>query len=451
MRSRLFGTDGIRGLANQYPMTAEVAFNLGRSIGYYHRNQKNKNILIGKDTRISGDMIEAALTAGLCSSGINILKAGIITTPAVAYLTNFYQAIMGIVISASHNPYQDNGIKIFQGNGYKLKSQQEKQIENILIEEKFTEMSTPGAMIGKVTPLTNARGVYLDHITNSIPEDFQKPDYQIVLDCANGSASQIAVELFERLKFNFKVINNSPDGININKKCGSTNMKKLQHEVINERADLGLAFDGDADRVLAVDEKGQIVDGDQIMVIYANRFIKKGLLGNNTIVTTYMSNLGFDETISEMGGKVIRTDIGDKYVLRKMITEKSLLGGEQSGHIIFLLHGPNGDGIMTSFQLLYALGRTGERISVQATRMKKYHQKLLNYQVTDKNSFLNSKSYKEMKREINKNFKNSGRVLIRPSGTENKIRVLLESIDKKNLDYWEKILNEFINQNKDIS
>ncbi len=445
--SVLFGTDGIRGLANQYPMTAEVAFNLGRSVGYYQRYKKKKSILIGKDTRVSGDMLEAALTAGLCSVGIDVLKADITTTPAIAYLTKYYQADMGVVISASHNPYQDNGIKFFHGNGFKLEDQQEQEIEDILIKEKYNKLNTPGENIGKVIPLKKASDVYIEHIIDAIPKRFRKPDYKIIIDCANGASSQIVNKLFDRLNINFRIINNTPNGININQKCGSTYMSTLQNKVLEEHADLGFAFDGDADRVLAVDEKGQIVDGDQIMFIYANTFIKEGELGNNKIITTFMSNLGFDEAIKDIGGTVIRTDIGDKYVLKKMLVEKALLGGEQSGHIIFLQHGPNGDGILTSFQLLDALSRNNQRISAQAARMKRYYQKLLNYQVTDKLSFLNNQQFVKMKEEMQKSLVDMGRILIRPSGTENKIRILLESKDIRIIDDWEKKLDDFIVKN----
>lgn len=443
MTKRIFGTDGIRGLANQYPMTAEVAFNLGRAIGYYHQNNKNKRILIGRDTRLSGDMLEAALTAGLCSVGFNVFKIGVITTPAVAYLTNYYHTTMGIVISASHNPYQDNGIKIFQENGFKLESNQEREIEDILSKEKYRSFSIPGEMIGKVNTLKEANEIYIQHVIDSIPERFSQPDYKIVFDCANGASSQIIADLFERLHMNYKIINNVPSGMNINQRCGSTFMANLQNKVLEEHADLGFAFDGDADRVLAVDEKGQLVDGDQIMMIYAGAFMKEGRLGNNKVIVTHMSNLGFDEAIKGMGGQVIRTDVGDKYVLSKMLTEKALMGGEQSGHIIFLEHGPNGDGIITTFQLLDALSQTEKKVSVQAGRMKKYHQKLLNYSVSNRSSFLQNQKFLEIRDEVQKNFQPIGRVLIRPSGTENKIRILLESKDLSIINQWEERLNEF--------
>ncbi|HOR41648.1 MAG TPA: phosphoglucosamine mutase, partial [Atribacterota bacterium] len=270
--SKLFGTDGIRGLANQYPMNAELAFNLGCAVGYYNRKKQNQNILIGRDTRISGDMLESALTAGLCSAGSNVLNAGIITTPAVGYLTKYFQANMGVVISASHNPFYDNGIKLFQGDGFKLGRQQEIYIEEILFQEKYKKVQNTGKTIGRVVYLKEAKEVYLRYIIDTIPPNFQKPDYRIILDCANGSASQIIPELFARLSMNFKTINDTPDGININQGCGSTHLETLQEIVLKEQADLGLAFDGDADRVLAVDEKGQRIDGDQIMVIYTDAF-----------------------------------------------------------------------------------------------------------------------------------------------------------------------------------
>jgi len=449
--NKLFGTDGIRGEANQYPMNAEIAFNLGRAVGYYYRNKVNKKILIGKDTRISGDMLEAALTAGLCSAGTSVINAGVITTPAVAYLTNYYKATMGVVISASHNPYYDNGIKFFNGNGYKLDNKQEKEIENILINEEYKGISIPGKCIGKVQLINDAKNIYIEHVINSINGYFSKNEYKIIFDCANGASSNIVEELFYRLNLNFKVINNRPNGMNINKKCGSTCPDELQNQVLNEHADLGFAFDGDADRVLAVDEKGQMIDGDQMMVIYVDAFLKEGQLGNNKIIATYMSNLGFDETIEEIGGKVIRTDIGDKYVLRKMIGEKALLGGEQSGHIIFLKNSPNGDGIITSLQLLNALTKKDEKISVQAARMKKYYQKLLNYKINERYSFLNSKQFNLIKNDLQDSFKDMGRILIRPSGTENKIRILLESRDKNIIDDWVKKLDIFIENYNDKS
>ncbi|MDD5635767.1 MAG: phosphoglucosamine mutase [Atribacterota bacterium] len=443
--ANLFGTDGIRGLANQYPMTAEVALNLGRAIGYYFKNSKNINILIGRDTRISGDMLEYALSAGLCSTGISVLDAGIVTTPAVAYLTKYFKASMGIVISASHNPYYDNGIKFFFSDGMKFDNEKEEEIENILINEKYKKINISGKNIGKIELLRDAKKIYIDYIINSTSESVKNSDYKIIIDCANGAASILIEELYSRLKIkNFSIINNFPNGTNINQNCGSTNLIDLQKKVVSENADLGLAYDGDADRVLAVDEKGEIVDGDQIMAIYANAFLKKGILGNNLIVTTHMSNLGFDETIEKIGGKVIRTDIGDKNVLRKMLEENAALGGEQSGHIIFLKNSPNGDGIVTSLKLLEALSSSNKRISLQASIMKKYHQKLLNYDIVDKEAMLNSEEYSVIKNDIQNMISGKGRVFIRPSGTEKKIRVLLESKDKNIIDKCKNNFDEFM-------
>ncbi|MDD4362886.1 MAG: phosphoglucosamine mutase, partial [Atribacterota bacterium] len=429
---------------NKYPLTAEVAFNLGRAVGYYYQNKDKKNALIGKDTRLSGDMLEAALTAGLCSTGFNVITAGIITTPGVAFLTKYFNIELGIVISASHNPFHDNGIKFFNGNGYKLSEKQEKDIENIFFNESYAKLNISGSNIGKVESIKNATDLYISHIIKTIPNHFIIPDYKIIIDCANGASSKITEELFNRLNFkNIKIINNVPDGYNINYKCGSTYLKTLQLQVLQDNADLGFAYDGDADRALTVDEKGQIVDGDQMMFIYAYHFLKKGELGNNTIVTTHMSNMGFDETIREIGGKVIRTDIGDKYVLKKMIENNSYLGGEQSGHIIFLKYGPHGDGIETSIQLLSALGENDEKISSQAAKMKKYHQKLLNFTIKNKQLFLQDNKFREIKEEMLSAFKFKGRILIRPSGTEKIIRILLESKNEDILEYWENVLNEY--------
>ncbi len=443
--NRLFGTDGIRGLANQYPMTAEIAFNLGRSVGYFFRKIENRSALIGKDTRLSGDMLASALTAGLCASGVRVINAGIVPTPAVAYLTNYCKATMGIVISASHNPYYDNGIKFFFSNGYKINDNQEKEIEKIFYNDEYKKYNVKSENIGKIDLLSKARDIYIKYIMDSTNTEFKGIKYKMVFDCANGASSEIIDELFYKLNVkNFVVINNSPNGININHKCGSTCLSSLKKEVIKEKADLGFAFDGDADRVLAVDEKGQTIDGDQMMFIYANAFLKEGKLGNNIIISTYMSNLGFDETIKEIGGKVMRTDVGDKHVLKKMIEEKSLLGGEQSGHIIFLRNSPNGDGIATSLQILDALSKSNKNVSIQAARMKKYYQKLMNFDVNNKTDFLNNKDFKMIKKEIENNIQHMGRLLIRPSGTENKIRILLESKDKKIVDNYEKKLNEFM-------
>ncbi|MBN2396458.1 MAG: phosphoglucosamine mutase, partial [Candidatus Atribacteria bacterium] len=252
MMSTLFGTDGIRGLANQYPMTAEVAFNLARSVGYYFQDKKAKNVLIGRDTRLSGDMLEAALIAGFCATGMNVLKAGIITTPALAYLTKYFHTTIGIVISASHNHYRDNGIKFFQENGMKFDNAQENEIERILIQEEYRKLSIPGEMIGRVTSLDESGHIYLQHILDFIPKGFTKPEFKMIIDCANGASSFIVKELFDHLKMNYQVIYNTPNGININQNCGSTSIAALQTKVIESRADLGFAYDGDADRVLAV-------------------------------------------------------------------------------------------------------------------------------------------------------------------------------------------------------
>lgn len=450
--TKYFGTDGVRGRVEEV-LTVDMAYRIGRFIGQYPNGKRNR-IVISRDTRISGKKLLDALTKGIRLSGGDVFDEGVSTTPSISYIVDKEGFDYGIMISASHNPYYDNGIKIFTGDGFKIGKRIEREIEKILFQEKYKKMRNVGRNIGKVIPLKEAREIYFKHLLGTIPDDFKKPDYKIVLDCANGSSSNIIQELFTELNINFKIINNTPDGININRECGSTYINSLQKFVLHEKADLGLAFDGDADRMLAVDEKGTLVDGDQIMVIYANAFIKEERLGNNIIVTTHMSNLGFDETINEMGGSVIRTDIGDKYVLKKMLNINSLLGGEQSGHIIFLPYSPNGDGIITAFQLLYALNKENKRVSVQAGLMKKYFQKLINYKISNKKDLLQNENFYKLNEEIKKLFQEEGRFLIRLSGTEDKIRVLLESKEEKKIKESKKIIDKYIaslsNLNKDI-
>lgn len=440
---KLFGTDGIRGLANEYPVNAELAFNLGEIIGYLIKNEDNKNILIGKDTRISGDMLEAALTAGICSSGGNVLNVGITTTPAIGFLTKHFNAKMGIAISASHNPYHDNGIKLFQGNGLKINEETENKIERMILKEKYKKINSTGKRIGRAKFISEAKEIYTDFIISTIPKDFKRPEYRIIIDCANGSASSIVPDLLTRLKMDFKIINDTPNGININHKCGSTHIYDLQKKIVKGNFDLGIAFDGDADRVLAVDEKGIIVNGDQIMTICASTFIEEGKLGNNLIVTTHMSNLGFDKTIESIGGSVIRTDIGDKNVLEEMIRINSFLGGEQSGHIIILPFNPNGDGIINTFQFLHALNKKDCPVSVQAAQMIKYHQELINYEIKDKVDLFKDKYFQKMYNKIENYLGKDGRVFIRLSGTEKKIRVLLESKSDSKIKVSKKYINEY--------
>lgn len=432
---KLFGTDGIRGTANREPMTAETAFQIGRAGAYLFKNKVSPKILVGKDTRISGDMIESALAAGICSMGVNVLKVGIVPTPAVAYLTRAYQANCGVVISASHNPFDNNGIKYFQGSGYKFSDSEEEQIERIYFENRTKDEWPTGKDIGKIEHLSSiATRKYIEYLKTTIPHDFNLKGIKVILDCANGASFGIAPQLFNELGIKTITINNKPNGININRNCGSTHPASLQKEVLKQQADIGLAFDGDADRVIAVDEKGNIVDGDQIMVICALNLIKKNQLPNKEVVTTVMSNLGFDQAIKKVSGKVIRTNVGDRYVLETMQKANAVLGGEQSGHIIFLKYGTTGDGLLTSLQLLRVIWEEEKPLSLLASVMKKYPQIILNFRVKDKKLFYECININRIIKKIEKELAGEGRIFVRPSGTEPLIRILLEGQDKEKLE-----------------
>jgi len=431
---RLFGTDGIRGIANQEPITAQTTFQIGRAGAYLIKDRNNPQILIGKDTRISGDMLESALIAGICSLGVDVLKVGILPTPAVSYLTRFFQADYGVVISASHNPFDNNGIKFFRGDGFKCSDSEEEEIEKVFFENYTKDMWPTGKDIGKINYLTNqAIQEYLKYLKNTVPADFNLRDFKIVIDCANGATFQIAPQIFNQLGANLTILNDQPNGVNINLDCGSTQVNQLKKEVLIQKADLGLAYDGDGDRVIAIDEKGNIVDGDQIMAICALNLLHKDQLPQRRVVTTVMSNLGFDQLIEREGGTVIRTRVGDRYVLETMLQNGAILGGEQSGHIIFLNHSTTGDGLLTSLQLMRIIQEEKKPLSVLATVMQKYPQIMLNFQVKKKELFFKNKNIQEILREIEKELDRKGRIFIRPSGTESLIRVLLEGEDKDRL------------------
>ncbi|HBY56543.1 MAG TPA: phosphoglucosamine mutase [Candidatus Atribacteria bacterium] len=440
---RLFGTDGIRGVANREPMTAKTAFQIGRAGAYLFKDKVSPKILVGKDTRISGDMIESALAAGICSMGVNVLKVGIVPTPAVAYLTRAYQANCGVVISASHNPFDNNGIKYFQGSGYKFSDSEEEEIEGIYFENRTKDEWPTGKDIGKIEYLSSiATRKYIEYLKTTIPHDFNLKGIKVILDCANGASFSIAPQLFNELGIKTITINNKPNGININHNCGSTHPASLQKEVLKQQADIGLAFDGDADRVIAVDEKGNIVDGDQIMAICALNLIKKNQLLNKKVVTTVMSNLGFDQAIKKAYGKVIRTNVGDRYVLETMQKANAVLGGEQSGHIIFLKYGTTGDGLLTSLQLLRVIWEEEKSLSHLASIMKKYPQIILNFRVKDKKLFYECININRTIKKIEKELAGEGRIFIRPSGTEPLIRILLEGQDKEKLEKISQELKE---------
>jgi phosphoglucosamine mutase len=428
---RLFGTDGVRGVANT-ELTAELAYELGRAGAYVLTAETNHvpKILVGMDTRISGDMLEAALIAGICSVGAEAISVGIIPTPAVAYLTRLYKADAGVVISASHNPFEFNGIKFFDGRGYKLPDSLEEKIEAIILD-KSEELPRPtGEKLGHRSINETAIDDYTNFIKSTIDIDLK--GIKVAIDCANGAAYKVAPLVLSGLGAEVCVTFNKPDGININNGCGSTHISKLQKYVVENGCDVGLAFDGDADRVLAVDEKGNLVDGDQIMTIIGLDLKSKNKLADNTIVATVMSNLGLSKMGEKEGINVVKTKVGDRYVLEEMIAKGYVIGGEQSGHIILLEYNTTGDGLMTGVQLLKIFKSSGKKLSELASKMQVFPQVVKNAKVSNdkKYKFMEDEVVAKLCQDLEKEFHGEGRVLIRPSGTEPLVRVMIEGKDQ---------------------
>jgi len=436
---RYFGTDGVRGVANQ-ELTPELAYKLGR-IGAHilAKTTIQPTVLIGRDTRISGEMLESALIAGILSVGANVIKLGVVSTPAVAYLIKELKADAGVMISASHNPVEDNGIKFFGSDGFKLSDEKELAIEELLNQE-IDQLPRPiGKEIGRVSECNEAKEKYIEYLKTTINQQFS--GLKIVLDTANGSAYQIAPKLFAELGAEVITINNTPDGANINEKCGSTNPAGLIAEVLEQKADLGLAYDGDADRLIAVDEQGNLIDGDYIMLICGGYLRKQGKLKNNTLVSTVMSNLGFYQALKEQGIQSSQTKVGDRYVMEEMVKQGYNLGGEQSGHIIFLDYNTTGDGILTSIQLVNVMKETDSSLAKLSSIMKKYPQVLENLRVTDRSRYENNSVIDEAITKVADRLGSNGRVLVRPSGTEPLIRVMLEGPDEELLqEYAQEII-----------
>ena len=424
---RLFGTDGVRGIANE-ELTPLLAMQLGQAGAYVLTKEKahKPTIMVGCDTRISGDMLANALMAGACSVGANCVYVGVIPTPAVAFLTQKYKVDAGVVISASHNPVEFNGIKFFDGNGYKLPDELEDEIEG-LIRDGMTGVNFPtGPAVGKVKYRTDAREEYINHAIQAVPVELN--GMKIVVDCAEGAAYYTSVEALKELGAGIVAIHNNPDGTNINANCGSTHMEELQARVVYEKAHIGLAFDGDADRLLVVDENGRIVDGDQIMAIVGNHMKSHGKLKKDTIVATVMSNLGFFLMGKENGLTIEQTKVGDRYVLERMKEIGASLGGEQSGHIIFLDENTTGDGLLSALHLLQVMVDTGKSLSELAQIMEVLPQALVNAKVANhkKEKYMEYPVIAEAIRKLEAEFAGEGRVQIRPSGTEPLVRVMIE-------------------------
>lgn len=431
---RMFGTDGVRGIANK-ELTPTLAYNLGKAGAYVLTNGTHKpKILVGMDTRISGEMLESALVAGILSVGAEAVCLGVVPTPAVAYLTRKYGADAGVVISASHNPVEYNGIKFFDGQGYKLSDELEDRIQSI-IESNFEEVPCPiGDGIGRRTFDYGSIKEYIDYAVSTI--DTNLSGMKIALDCANGAAYKAAVDGFKLLGAEVYPIYNNPDGININKKCGSTHPEDLMKYVVENGCDLGLAFDGDADRCLAVDEKGNLVDGDFIMAICGKHMKAHGKLSENTVVVTVMSNMGLFIAMDKEEINLVKTKVGDRYVLEEMLKEGYVIGGEQSGHIIFLEHNTTGDGLVTALQLSAIVKKSGKMLSELASIMKVLPQVLVNAKVPNNRKDIYTKDMQivEEIQKIEEKMDGKGRVLIRPSGTEPLVRVMLEGEDQKEID-----------------
>ena len=433
--ARLFGTDGVRGEANAVLMP-EMAYRLGRAATIYFGKESEEQplIIIGRDTRLSGEMFEAALTAGICSAGGRAMLAGVIPTPAIAYLARRHKAKAGIVISASHNPFHDNGIKFFGGDGYKLPDAFEDELEAIVHQlESDDNLARPtGDRIGHIEYRTDLLNQYIEFVMSTCSERFD--GMKIVLDCANGASYQVMPRILRELGAKVKVIHALPNGVNINDNCGSTHMESLQRAVLENGADFGIAHDGDADRTLCVDEKGQIIDGDHILVMCAQDMMKKGTLPYNTVVSTVMANIGFHKAIKEAGGRVEITQVGDRYVLENMLKNGYKIGGEQSGHIIFSDYATTGDGPITALQVLSSLKRSGRKASELTALMTTYPQLLVNVRVATKEGWEENEAIKAAIAEGNKELGNDGRILVRPSGTEPLIRVMAEGPDQAQLD-----------------
>lgn len=442
---KMFGTDGVRGIANK-ELTASIAFDIGRSAAYVlGKTSKRPVFVIGKDTRISGDMLEDALTSGILSVGGNVLKLGVIPTPAVAYLVRHFRADAGVVISASHNPFEYNGIKFFNGDGFKLDDSIEGEIEDVIFNGIPGDKEFIGGDLGRCLDAEeNALEIYTKFLLSTI--NIRLDGMKIVLDCANGASYQSARIVFEKLGADLTIIANEPNGVNINANCGSTHPENLQRKVLEARADVGLAFDGDADRLIVVDDKGRLVDGDYILSICGKKLKDDGELNENRITASVMSNIGLHRKMKEYDILVDTTKVGDKYILESMLKTGSVLGGEQSGHMIFLGYSTAGDGVMSALQFIKAVVSSGKKVSELRDEITIYPQVLVNARVKNENKkiYSDDSEIKEKIADIESKIGDTGRVLIRPSGTEPLVRVMLEGEDTEELTEYATSLAKLI-------
>ncbi|MCX6102243.1 MAG: phosphoglucosamine mutase [Proteobacteria bacterium] len=433
--SKLFGTDGIRGIANQSPMTSEIAMAIGRATAYLFCKKdnrglpKNTKVVIGKDTRRSGYMLENALSAGFCSMGAKVYLVGPLPTPGIAFITRSMRADAGVIISASHNPYHYNGIKIFDRNGCKLPDSIEREIEQVIYSDELDKYRPTMEFIGTAKRIEDASGRYIVFVKDTFPQEQTLEGIRIVLDCANGAAYKVAPIIFEELGAEVFTIHNSPNGENINEQCGAVFPQSMCKAVHEHRAEIGISLDGDADRCILSDENGEVVDGDQIMAICALHMLSEGTLNKKTLVTTAMSNMGLTVAIKKAGGKVIHSQVGDRYIVETMRQEKLNLGGEQSGHLVFLDHNTTGDGMMAALKILSIMKTTGKKLSELKRQMTQYPQVLENVIVKQKDSFDQFPKIINSIKKVEAALGEKGRVLVRYSGTEPLARVMVEGED----------------------
>jgi phosphoglucosamine mutase len=424
---KLFGTDGVRGVANLEPMTSETAMKLGRAAAYLFKRRSGRHqIVIGKDTRLSGYMLESALISGICSMGVDVLLVGPMPTPAIAFLTRSLRADAGVVISASHNPYQDNGIKFFSSDGFKLPDEFEARMEALIVSNEIEHLRPTADEVGKAFRIDDAEGRYIEFVKRSLPRELDLQGLKVVVDCANGAAYKVSPKVLRELGANVLVLGDKPDGTNINADCGAVYPDRLREAVLSYGADIGIAHDGDADRALFVCEQGKLVDGDHTMAALALDLQERGLLKRQTVVGTVMSNFGLELALGRAGLTLVRTPVGDRYLLERMVAEGYNFGGEQSGHLIFLDHNTTGDGLVSALQILSLMKRTGRSLSDLARCMAAVPQVLLNIRVKEKPDLGAIPAVQRAIQDSEKRLDGTGRVLVRYSGTEPLVRIMVE-------------------------
>ncbi len=427
---QFFGTDGVRGLANREPITTDIALRLGQALAHCCcSNNNHGKIVVGKDTRISGDMLEYAIIAGICSMGVDALTIGVMPTPAIAFITQSMGADAGVVISASHNKFDDNGIKFFQGDGYKFPDEKEEEIEKLIFSDQLCHHLPTGDKVGRVLSANDAESKYILYAKESFPDNFSLEGFRIVLDCSNGAAFNVAPAIFSDLGAEVITTGNEPNGKNINYQCGSQYPQLISSLVKKYSADIGIELDGDSDRVIFSDEEGQIVDGDAVLAFCGRDLIQTKQLPQNTVVATVMSNIGLELSLKEVGGKLVRTDVGDRYVVGEMRRSGFMLGGEQSGHMIFRQYSTTGDGIITAIQVLALMKRRGLKISELSQQLTPMPQVLLNVPVKRKLPIEEATNLDTHIRQVEKELGEKGRLLIRYSGTEPLLRIMVEGPD----------------------